>query len=118
MVVLSNAKPGREAEFNTWYDSHAADVLSRLSGFARAQRFELAPSQVEDGAQFQYLALYEVPEDQLETAQQAILGQRAERAEAIAAGREPVITVSDTLEGPHHTWFFTALGDEMLPDQD
>ncbi len=43
MLVLSNAKDGREAEFNDWYDAHMRDTIDKLDGFAAAQRFELAP---------------------------------------------------------------------------
>jgi hypothetical protein len=115
MVVLSNSKPEREDEFNQWYDEHAADVVEKLDGFVRAQRFKLSDLQAEDGAQFGYLAVYEIPEDRLEAARDAIIGQRAERKEALAAGREPMITVTDTLEGPLHTWFFSSVSDEIVP---
>lgn len=44
LIVLSNAMPGREAEYNRWYDEmHLPDVL-RNPGFRSAQRFKLAAS--------------------------------------------------------------------------
>ena len=42
MVVLSNAKPGQEDEFNRWYSQvHVLDTINKLDGFLSAQRFEL-----------------------------------------------------------------------------
>jgi hypothetical protein len=116
MIVLSNSKPERDDEFNRWYDQHAADVVDKLDGFVRAQRFELSEAQAEGGAEFGYLAVYEIPADQLEAARDAIVGQRAEREEALSAGREPLITVTDTMAGPHHTWFFSSVSDEIVPE--
>ena len=40
---------------------------------------------------YRYLALYEIEEDQLETAYAQFRWQRQERAEALAAGREPMV---------------------------
>jgi hypothetical protein len=64
-LVLTNAKPGQEAEFNEWYDQvHLHDIL-KVPGIEWAQRFRI--SQVKRGANydtmpapFQYLALYEL----------------------------------------------------------
>lgn len=116
MVVLSNVKEGQEEEFNAWYDEHVQDVLQHLDGFIRAQRFRLAGEQAEGGTSYRYLALYEIEEDKLEAARDAILWQRGERVEAIAAGRKPVITTSTTMESPHHSWFFTSCSDEFTAE--
>ncbi|MDB6100827.1 MAG: hypothetical protein JWO52_826 [Gammaproteobacteria bacterium] len=57
-VVVTDALPGREEEFNAWYDQvHLADVL-RIPGFVAAQRFKLA--QAEGSLPGRYLALYEI----------------------------------------------------------
>ena len=57
-VVVTDALPGREQEFNTWYDQqHLADVL-RIPGFVAAQRFKLA--QPDSSLPGRYLALYEL----------------------------------------------------------
>lgn len=57
-VVISDALPEREEEFNAWYDQqHLADVL-RVPGFVAAQRFKLA--QPESSLPGRYLALYEI----------------------------------------------------------
>jgi hypothetical protein len=41
-LVISNARAGRESEFDRWYtEQHLHDVL-RVPGFIAAQRFEVA----------------------------------------------------------------------------
>ena len=44
-VVFTNAEPGREAEFNEWYDNHHLDEIMAIEGFLWGQRFELHPDQ-------------------------------------------------------------------------
>lgn len=119
MVVLSNAKPDLEDEFNDWYSNvHVAEVVDNLDGFEAAQRFSLAPGQVEGGAPWKYLALYWIPEGKLEDAQAAIKGQRKEREEALAAGRPPMISKADVFEGKHHTWFFSKVSERYTEQGD
>ena len=117
MVVLSNVKPGQEEEFNRWYDVHMLETINKLVGFASGQRFELA--QLPDAPQspYRYLAVYEVdgdgPED-LQRAYEQFRWQRRERAEALAAGRDPVVSVSDTLDSDHFlVGFFSAITDKV-----
>lgn len=69
MVVQTNPKPGREDEFNAWYDNvHLKEVL-QVPGFVAARRFELDPQdRYLEGEpfpypypyQYKYLCLYEV----------------------------------------------------------
>jgi len=62
-VVLTNAAPGRDGDFNDWYSNiHARDTMRMRGGLAQ-QRFRLAEQQVQTFAQAfpaQYLALYDV----------------------------------------------------------
>ncbi len=61
-VVQTNAVPGREEEFDRWYDGqHLGDVLA-LDGFARARRYVLSATQPDERAAaypYRSLALYE-----------------------------------------------------------
>jgi hypothetical protein len=60
-LVLTNAVPGREEEFDRWYtEQHIADVL-RVPGVVSAQRFRAAQAQPRGAAAppWQYMALYE-----------------------------------------------------------
>ena len=120
MVVLSNVKPGQEEEFNRWYGVHLLETINELQGFASGQRFELARLPGAPENPYRYLAVYEVdgdtPED-LERAYEQFCWQRRERAEALAAGRDPVVSVSDTLDPDHFlVGFFSALTDKVASD--
>jgi hypothetical protein len=63
MVVFTNAAPGRDAEFNRWYDEvHVGEVLA--SGpFLSCQRFQLSSAQIEAELPHRYMALYEFEGD-------------------------------------------------------
>jgi hypothetical protein len=71
LIVFTEPRPGREAEYNEWYDQvHLKDVLE-TEGFVAAQRFELAPAQMGElgeNAPSRYLAIYEVETDDLAAA--------------------------------------------------
>lgn len=118
MVVLSNAKEGQEDEFNRWYsDDHMLATINKLDGFASAQRYELASLPGAPDVPFRYLAVYEVEDDRLPTAYEQFRWQRHERAEALADGREPVVTVSETLDPEHFlVGFFSAIT-ERVPSE-
>jgi hypothetical protein len=60
-VVLTNPVPGKEAEYNEWYNKqHIPDVLN-IPGMVCAQRFRIAEDQpAVDQKTHKYLALYEI----------------------------------------------------------
>ena len=61
LQVSSRAMPGRDADYDKWYeDTHMGDVLA-LDGFVGCERFR-KPVQEQDG-QFEYVAHYEVETD-------------------------------------------------------
>jgi hypothetical protein len=115
MVVLSNAKPGQDEPFNRWYsDVHMIETIDRLDGFVAAQRFRQAELDGAPPCPYRYLAIYEIPEDELGTAYAQFTWQRAERAEATAAGRAPVVSVSDTLlPDPFLVGFFSPITERV-----
>lgn len=60
MAVLTNAVPGREAEFNDWYTNrHIHDVV-KVPGVNAAQRFHLAETSGLEAPKFKYFAIYEL----------------------------------------------------------
>jgi hypothetical protein len=115
MVVLSNAKPGQDEPFNRWYsDVHMIETIDKLDGFLAAQRFRQADLDGAPACPYRYLAIYEIPESELDTAYAQFTWQRAERAEATAAGRAPVVSVSDTLQpDPFLVGFFSPITDRV-----
>ena len=59
-IVRSNAAPGREADYNQWYnDVHLKEVLE-IEGSQSAQRFELSSAQVQPVQSHGFLAIYEI----------------------------------------------------------
>ncbi len=96
LLALTNAVPGREDEFNRWYDDvHLGDVL-KVPGIVSAQRFALT-SIVDAPSPYAYLAIYEI---------------EAERADAIieslqSAGNSMVL--SDAMSGEAGAWLARAI---------
>jgi hypothetical protein len=87
MLVLTNA----DDEFNRWYDEvHVRDVLAK-GPFLSAQRYRAADAQPAGPPEYRYAAIYEIEEGRVEEARDWLLWSRAEREEALAAGREPAI---------------------------
>lgn len=62
LVALTTPLPGKEAEFNDWYqNTHLPEILS-VAGFVGAQRFQLVAKMM--GAdENQYLAIYDAEVD-------------------------------------------------------
>ena len=65
MLVLVNAKEGRDEEFNRWYeDVHLTDILA-VPGFIAARRFEAADVQMTGVPKHRYMTLYEIETDDI-----------------------------------------------------
>lgn len=62
-LVLTSPIPGREAEFNEWYNSMHLGDLVQLDGWTGAQRFRLAPGMARDQStttyRFGYLTIWD-----------------------------------------------------------
>ena len=64
-LVYSKPLPGKDDEFNDWYDNtHIPDVLS-IPGIVSAQRYDLRQLAREQGTEpeYRYLTIYEVEGD-------------------------------------------------------
>lgn len=63
LVVLSNAVPGREDEYNEWYSNRHLDDVVAIPGFASAVRLKhLTP--VSGVFELSYMALYDIDADE------------------------------------------------------
>jgi hypothetical protein len=73
LVAFTNPEPGRDREFNEWYDKqHIPDVL-RLPGFTAAQRFKLCEQQQAAARpEYQYLTIYEIDTQDITSVMQAL----------------------------------------------
>ena len=71
LIVFTEPTPGKEDEYNRWYDEvHLGEVVA-IDGFVGAQRFALSGAQiaeVEDKTPGRYLAIYEIEADSVESA--------------------------------------------------
>ncbi len=69
LIVFTEPTPGREDEFNAWYDEvHLRDVLE-IPGFVAAQRFRLSEAQIDgagEAAPARYVAIYEIDAESVE----------------------------------------------------
>ena len=106
-VVLTNPTPGKEAEYNRWYnEQHIPDVL-QASGFVAAQRFRLADTQMggDNNKPYRYLALYEIETDDLA----ASLKDLASRANT------PDMVLSDAIDVKNvGSFVFTPVADKVI----
>ena len=76
LVVFTEAHPGRDKEFNSWYDDvHLADVL-KVDGYVSAKRYVVAQEQPEGftaaDAPGRYLAIYEIEAENLAEAHEKL----------------------------------------------
>ena len=114
LVVLSDAVPGREDEFNEWYDTLLLRKTVQLDPFFSGQRFELegVNPPTAEWPKFRYLAIYEIPEGRLDEAKAAMARQYEERREALDAGRTPEVPLSPAL-GSGVGYWFTSIGPKI-----
>jgi hypothetical protein len=62
MAVQSRPQPGREAEYNRWYDEvHLGDV-QKVPGIVSGRRYRAVPTDFQ-GPDVPYLAIYEMESD-------------------------------------------------------
>jgi len=89
-VVFTRPAPGRESEYNAWYDDqHLPDVL-KLPGFVSAARYRYTRVDGTNTASHPYLALYTLETDDIAATQAAL----------DAAANTPSMLISDALDLP------------------
>jgi len=87
MIVLTNHAPGREQQFNRWYDEvHIPEVL-QIGPITACQRFKIVDAQMQPQTH-RYLAIYEFE------------GSAKEALEALQAASGSM-DMGDTLQDPH-----------------
>jgi hypothetical protein len=99
LVVLNEPKPGREDEFNRWYETtHLPDVLG-VPGIVAAQRFEFVEVQGGPASVHKYLVLYEVEAPDAKAVQDAFRSAQARWS------AEPELHRSDS-GADFRAWYF------------
>ncbi len=99
MVVMTNAKPGRDREFNDWYTNVHLPEVCQVPGIKAARRFEHSRSLPEGGPETiqtgtKYLALYEIETDDIDSVVKGLMDSAA------------TMTMSDSLEMRAYAEFF------------
>jgi len=97
LVVLTRPAPGREADYNAWYDKvHLPDVLA-VPGFEAAERLSLERTVRgdPDGAS-PYLAIYDVETEDPD-------GALAALSQAVSSGQ---MTLSDAMDPQVSAWLY------------
>jgi len=99
-VVFTNSEPGRDDEFNEWYDSHHLREILEVDGFVWGQRFALHPDQrpAQMAPPWKYLTLYEATGD-VNTLHERIAETRSNRLQTSA------------LKQDHVAWVFSYVGE-------
>jgi hypothetical protein len=103
-VVLTNPVPGREDEYNEWYDTTHVSEVCAIEGFAGAQRYRLADAPGDQKAPegFRYLCVYEfeadaAPADVLARLSAAATAGELTRSEALSVDPAPLTFVYDAI---------------------
>jgi hypothetical protein len=107
--ALSNSAPGKDAEFNDWYDKHhIREVPETHLGFLSGRRFRLNQGQPANeagvGSPWQYLAIYQ-------------LDPAIDPAAIHKDGREHrgrTVPAGDTLADDHVAWTWEPVGHRLL----
>lgn len=99
MVVQSQAKDGRDDEYNDWYNTvHIKDICA-IPGVKSGRRFESTPVAI-GGPGLKYLAIYEIEADD----PMAVMAEMGKRAS------DGTIRTSEALDAPASVlWFYKAL---------
>ena len=92
LIVMSDAVDGHDGEYNDWYDRvHLPDVLD-VPGFVAARRFVAEPSVHGELPPHQYLAIYEMEGDDLDTLHGALSAAAAQMQISPALDRTRTVT--------------------------
>lgn len=106
LVVLTRPMPGREDEYNTWYDTKHMPQLVNAFGMAGAQRYKLAARYAGNDVN-EYLAIYDVDADDPVALLAAI----------DAASLAGTVENSDVYDEPNcYAALFTEHGERVVPD--
>jgi hypothetical protein len=105
-VVLTNAAPGREAEYNDWYDNRHLIDVTKVPGIVTARRYRLSEVQRRElpPDQQRYLSLYNIVTDDLQTTIKTLAARSGTRempiSDAMVRGRAVIYQPIGPVVGP------------------
>ncbi|HEY1822405.1 MAG TPA: hypothetical protein VGG83_20970 [Trebonia sp.] len=121
LLVFTRPVEGHEDEFNEWYDQRHLPDVTGLPGIVAGQRFvfqEASRNSVSAAPEFGYLAIYEVPDGELDKAKAALTATSAERRAAASASDNHSVRVpgSPFIAPGNISYWFTAVGERVVSD--
>ncbi|MET0370352.1 MAG: hypothetical protein ABW039_03135 [Sphingobium sp.] len=90
LLVYTNAAPGQDDAFNTWYDDIHLGEVYQVDGISTALRYDILEKADDDVLPHRYLAIYELSTDD----PQGVLKELSRRA------RSGVFNMSPSLADP------------------
>jgi hypothetical protein len=103
MVVQSQAQPGRDEDYNAWYDDQHFSDICAIPGITGGRRLEQVMTVMGEPG-LKYLALYDIETDNIESVM-AEMGRR---------GAEGLMPISDALDGPASKLWIYKVSDKYL----
>lgn len=89
LIALTNPVPGKEHEYNEWYETTHVPQCLKVAGFKTGQRLKLTAWH-HDAPRQQYLALYELEGDDPQAVIDELVATSAERTPSDAFDRSSV----------------------------
>jgi hypothetical protein len=98
LLVFNQPVPGKEQEYNRWYDQHHAPDVVSVPGFVRAQRYVLAPTQLRPApAKPKYVVIYQIKTNDLAAVY-------AEVKRRLSSGETKISPTLDMDSGQNYTY--------------
>jgi hypothetical protein len=102
VVVLTEPMPGRENEYNDYYENLHLDEVLATTGWKSAQRFKLSDQQGM-ACPLPYLAIYEVEAENAKSVLEGLNATRPQRVQSDALNRTTAGAWVFSETGPKHT---------------
>ena len=102
VVVMTEPNPGRDDEYNEYYEKLHLDEVLTTTGWLSAQRFKLTSEQGRP-CPLPYLAIYEVEADDPATILENLNATRPQRVQSDALNRKTAGAWVFSPIGPRHT---------------
>ena len=102
-MALTNPEPGKEPEFNAWYDQHhLREVVEYGSGMVRGRRYRLSDEQRpgQEAPPWRYLALYDLECDDVADYHRG----------PWIVDRPPLVPFQGLVRPDHAAWIYTPMG--------
>jgi hypothetical protein len=105
LLVHSNPAPGREDEYNAWYDDEHLEEVLAVPGFVAARRYRVADAEQAATTEYRYIAAYEIHGD--------LQGAMKRLGEAVEAR---AVKPSPTMQEPHLVVLYELIAERLVEE--